>query len=353
MYVCVLNQDGEVLLHREMQAAPGPFLKAIASYREDLVVCVACLFTWDWLADLCTQEGMPVVLGHALDMKAIHGGKANNDRVDAHNIAVLWRGGMRPPASVYPAGMRATRDLRRRRRHLTRQRAEWLAHIPHTHSQYHLPEIGQQLASKANRDGVAERCPASAVQQSIEVDLTLIDASDRWLTDLELDRVRTATAHEAQTFDRLRSIPGVGTILALVLRYEIHAMQRFPRVQAFVSDGRLVTCATEAAGTRSGTSGKKLGHADLTWAFSEAAVLCLRNHPAGQQYRARLVNTPGTGQAFTVLAHQLARAVYDLLNRDTAFAMDKFFNESRRGARAPAASLAAAGISLASECWCR
>jgi len=282
MYVCILNQAGEVLLHRDMKAAPGPFLKAIASYREDLVVCVECLFTWDWLADLCAQEGIPFVLGHALSMKAIHGGKAKNARIDAHTIAVLLRGGMLPQAYVYPAGMRAIRDLLRRRMHLTRKRAELRAHIQTTNSQYHLPEIGQQLAYKANRDGVAERFPEAAVQQSIALDLTLIDAYDRWLTDLELDLVRTAKEHAAQTFYRLRAIPGVGKILARVLLYEIHEIHRFPRVQECVSYGRLVKCANESAGKRYGTSGKQIGNADLKWAFSEAAVRFLRNNPAGQ-----------------------------------------------------------------------
>ena len=88
------------------------------------MVCVECLFTWYWLADLCTQEGIPFVLGHALYMKAIHGGKANHDQIDSHKIAVLVRGGMLPQAYVYPAERRATRDLLRRRRHLTRTRAE-------------------------------------------------------------------------------------------------------------------------------------------------------------------------------------------------------------------------------------
>jgi hypothetical protein len=160
---------------------------------------------------------MPFVLGHALSRKAVHGGKAQHDRIDAHKIAALLRGGMLPQASVYPAGMRATRDLLRRRMPLTRKRAEWLAHLQHTNRQYHRPEIGQQLACKANRNGVAERFPASAVQKSIDLDLTLIDASDRLLTDLELDLARTAKAHDAQTFYRLRSLPGVGKILAPVL----------------------------------------------------------------------------------------------------------------------------------------
>jgi transposase len=94
MHVCILSQDGEVVLHRNMKAAPEPFLKAIAPYRDDIVVAVECIFTWYWLADLCAQEGLPCVLGHALSMKAIHGGKATNDKSDAQKIAVLLRGGV-------------------------------------------------------------------------------------------------------------------------------------------------------------------------------------------------------------------------------------------------------------------
>jgi hypothetical protein len=185
MYVCILSQDGEILLHRNMKTSPETFLKAIAPYREDLVVAVECIFTWYWLADLCAQEQIPFVLGHALYMKAIHGGKAKHDKIDSQKIAVLLRGGILPQAYVYPAEMRATRDLLRRRMHLTRKRAEMLAHIQHTNSQYNLPEIGKKLAYKANRAGVAERFPDPAVQKSIEVDLGLIGYYDQVLNDLE------------------------------------------------------------------------------------------------------------------------------------------------------------------------
>jgi transposase len=303
MYLCVLNQEGESLLHWHMKAGPEPFLQAIAPYREDLVICVEGIFTWYWLADLCTREGIPFVLGHALSMKAIHGGQAKNDRIDAQKIAMLLRGGMLPQADVYPAEMRATRDLLRRRMHLTRKRAELLAHIQNTNSQYNLPAIGKKLAYKANRDGVADRFPDPAVQKCIEVDLALIGHDDRLLTDLELDLVQTAKAHAAQTFYRLRSIPGVGKILALVLLYEIHDIRRFPRGQEFVSYCRLVKCAKESAGKRYGTSGKKIGHAYLKWAFSEAAVLFLRNNPAGKKYLTRIARKHGKGKALTILAY--------------------------------------------------
>src|ERR671924_2138880 len=78
MYVCLLRHDGALLLHRNMPAAPEPFLKAVTPYREGLVVAVACRFTWYGLAALCAEQDIPFVLGHALYMKAIHGGKAKN-----------------------------------------------------------------------------------------------------------------------------------------------------------------------------------------------------------------------------------------------------------------------------------
>jgi transposase len=143
-------------------------------------------------------------------------------------------------------------------------------------------------------------------------------------TDLELSTVNSAKQHDANTFYRLRSIPGVGKTLALVLLYESHEIRRFPRVQDFVSYCRLVKCAKESAGKRYGTSGKKIGNAYLKWAFSEAAVLFLRNNEPGQKYLARLEKKHDKGKALTILAHKLARAVYDMLKRETVFDRDKF-----------------------------
>jgi transposase len=325
MYICILDQGGEVLVHRNMKTDPDAFLKAIAPYRPGLVVAVECLFTWYGLADLCADEGLPFVLGHALSMKAIHGGKAKNDTIDSQKIAALLRGGMLPQAYVYPAKMRATRDLLRRRMPLTHKRAALLAHLQNTNSQYNLPAIGKKIADKANRDGVAERFADAAVQKSIEVDLALITYDDELLRDVELSLVKTARHHDAHTLYLLQTVPGIGTMLSLVLLYEIHDIERFPRVQDFVSYCRLVKCSKESAGKRDGTSGTKIGHAHLKWAFSEAAVLFLRDHAAAQKYLARLAHKHGKGKALTVLAQKRARAVSYMLKRTVAFDTETFF----------------------------
>ena len=276
------------------------------------------------LADLCSREGIPFVLGHALSIKAIHGGKAKNDKIDAQKIAILLRGGMLPQAYVYPAEMRATRDLLRRRIHLMRQRAELLTHIQQTNSQYNLPEIGQKIAYKANREGVAERFADPAVQKTIEVDLSLITYYDELLQDLELSILKTAKHHDAQTLYLLQTVPGIGKILSLVLLYEIHRIDRFPSVQDFASYCRLVKCSKESGGKRLGTSGKKIGNAPLKWAFSEAATLFLRHNPQGQQLLARLEKQHDKGKALSILAHKLGRAVYFMLKRKVAFDREMF-----------------------------
>ena len=107
MDVCLLKQDGAIILHRHRQASPATFLKASAPSREAMVVAVACLFTWDWLADLCAPDGLPFGLGPARSRKAIHGGTVQNDTIDAHKMAGWLRGGLLPQADVSPAAMRA------------------------------------------------------------------------------------------------------------------------------------------------------------------------------------------------------------------------------------------------------
>ena len=328
MYVCILNQAGEVLVHRNVKACPQAFLEIVAPYREDLVVAVECIFTWYWLADLCAEEGIDFVLGHALYMKAIHGGKAKNDKIDSYKIAGLLRGGMFPQAYVYPADMRSTRDLLRRRMHLMRERANLLAHVQNTNSQYNLPQIGKKIAYKANRAGVAERFVDPAVQQSVAVDLDLIGYLDTTLNELELSITKLAKVHDGQVFYLLRSVPGIGKLLALVILYEIHDIHRFPRVQDFASYCRLVKCAKESAGKHYGYSGKKIGNAFLKWAFSEAAVLYLRGNPDGQRYLDRLARKHGKSKALTILAHRLGRAVYHMLRRKEPFDAERFLATS-------------------------
>jgi len=102
MHVCIVDHEGQTKVHKNLDAAPDRFLPLVRPYRERLVVAAECMFAWYWLADLCAAEQIAFVLGHALYVKAIHGGKAKNDRIDSQKITLLLKGGMLPVAYAYP-----------------------------------------------------------------------------------------------------------------------------------------------------------------------------------------------------------------------------------------------------------
>lgn len=220
--------------------------------------------------------------------------------------------------------MRATRDLLRRRLHLVRKRGQLLAHIQNTRAQYQLPEFGRRLAYPANRTGVSAHFPDPIVRKSIDVDQALLERYDGLITDLELTIVREAKQHDGDAFHRLRSVPGIGKVLALTILYEIHDITRFDRVQEFASYARLVKCAHSSAGKVHGSGGAKMGNVHLKWAFSEAAVLFLRHAAGGKQLLAAIEKQHGKGKALSILAHKIGRAVFYLLSRRTVFSMEPF-----------------------------
>ena len=194
----------------------------------------------------------------------------------------------------------------------------------YTRAQYNLPEFERRLAYPANRDGVPDHFPDASVRKSIEVDLALLERYDTLITDLELTLVREAKRHDGDAFHRLRSVPGIGKVLALTILYEIHDIGRFDRVQEFASYARLVKGRKQSGGKMLGTSGAKMGNVHLKWAFSEAAVLFLRHAAGGKKFLAAIEKKHGKGKALSILAHTIGRAVFSMLSRDTVFSLEKF-----------------------------
>jgi len=327
MHLCILDATGTVVRDVNLPCRPDAFLSAIAPFREDLIVGVECMFGWYWLSDLCRKEKISFLIGHALYMKAIHGGKAKNDRIDANKIARLLRGGNFPLAYVYPQGMRETRDLLRRRNFLVRQRSGLFTHLQILNSQYNLPPFAKRIACPANRAelDIAGRFSDPSVRQNAAADLAVIDCLDEQTARLELYLTRTAKVDDVQTFHRLQTIPGIGKVLALVLLYEIHDIRRFSGVGPFLSYCRLVRCEHESAGKVLGCGGRKIGNAQLRWAFGEAACLFLRSSERAKKWKQKQQKKRGEGKALAILAARLARAVYHLWRKREAFDEDRFW----------------------------
>jgi transposase len=327
LFTHILDDQGRTVFEKNLPASPADFLDAVGPYRQGLVVGCECMFAWYWLADLCEDHCIPFVLGHALYMKLIHGGKAKTDKIDAAKLAGLLRGGLFPMAYVYPRAKRQTRDLLRRRSYFVRQRAQLIAHIQNTNSQFNLPPFSKKLSYAANRTSdIAERFVDPSTRLSIAANLKMIDAYDEQILELERHLIKNAKIHDPVIFGLLRTVPGIGPVLGQILLYEIDEIARFPEAGNFLSYSRLVRCVHESAGKVKGTGGKKIGNAHLKWAFSEAACLMLRSCAPVKAWMQRQEKKRGKRKALALLEAKLGRTVYHLWRKRVPFDVERFLH---------------------------
>lgn len=327
MHICILDRQGKKLFHKGGRCDVKWFLEVVRPYRKSLTVAAECVSSWYWLADLCRDEKIEFVLGHAQYMKAIHGGKAKNDRIDSEKIARLLQAGVLPMAYVYPRENRSLRDLLRRRLRFVRQRAALMVHIQDLNHQLNLPELPHDAAKvKSRRAGVPDHFDQEDVKLSAESDVTLIAYYDQIIAKLEKYILAKAKGCHAKSLSVLMSVPGIGKIIALTMAFEVDTVERFQTRQQFCSYSRLVKCTRESAGKKQGEGGAKIGNPYLKWAFSEAAVHAGRQSEGIGAYLAKLERKHGKGKGKSFLAHKLGRTIYHMLKENQVFDDAKFLS---------------------------
>ena len=323
MYVCLMDREGRKLVHTNIRDNDfNYFLKLVEPYRHDLTVCCECMFGWYWLADACQAAGLTFVLAHALYLKAIHGGKNKNDRIDSEKLAHLLRTNLIPPSYVYPSAQRPLRALLRQRLFFVWQRADLLARIQSHQLAHNRPAIRQ---TRSNRDPWEQQLLAHEEhpirQLALQNEMAMIRHYDTQISALEEQLDRLTKRNLPREYALLQTVPGIGEHLGLTILYEIGDIHRFPTVKDFLSYCRLVKGTVASAGKIKGLRGAKLGNPYLRWAFGEAAVIAKRDHhwiaPMAQRLEAKM--NGNKFKANTVLAIKLARAAYFMLKNQTVF----------------------------------
>lgn len=324
MYICLMDRQGNKLVHTNVRNNDFDFfLKRIEPYRHDLTVCAECMFGWYWLADACHQAGLTFVLAHALYLRAIHGGKNKNDRIDSEKLTHLLRSNLIPPSYVYPAAMRPLRALLRQRTYFVWRRSDLLARLQSHQLAHNRPTLTGR--NRYNRDPweqqLLSREDNPIYQFALHNQLALVRHFDEQIIALETQLQKLTRQVAGRDYTLLQTVPGIGEYLGLTLLYEIGDIERFPTVKDFLSYCRLVKGTVASAGKIKGLRGAKLGNPYLRWAFGEAAVIAKRDHkligPLAQRLESRM--NGNKFKANTVLAIKLARAVYFMLQNKTVF----------------------------------
>lgn len=325
MYICVIDREKNILVHQNINNRDTQmFLKLIEPYKHDIVISCESTYAWYWLADFCADNDIEFILGHAFYMKAIHGSKVKNDRIDSQKIAMLTQSGMFPIAYVYPKAKRSIRDLLRRRLYFAQERADMFCHIQLMNTQVNNPSLGRITKSNYKKKTIDTQFEDVHMQKSINSDLMLIKQYDDVIRDMEVYILEHTREFWRTELNILQSVHGIGDIIALTILYEIDTIDRFLTPQEFVSYCRLIRCTHESSGKKYLGSNKKIGNPYLKRAFGEAAVFVVKFNPEIAKYFNRLVNRKGKPKAYGIIARKLAQAIYHMLKNKTVFNEKQF-----------------------------
>lgn len=324
MYICLMDRDGNILVHRNIKNNDFAFfLKLVEPYKHDLTVTCESCFVCFWLADACEDAGIKFVLAHALYVKTIAGNKHKNDREDARELAECLRCNRIPPAYVCPRDLRPVRKLLRRRNKYVKNRAELTGH-----STCEVMVAGNQpLSISANskerwREGVRSSFDHPVDEFTVDAELFMIESYDRIIMQMEQRIEQHARDFDLQDYRLLRTVPGIGKILALTILYETIDIKRFPSQKNYLSYSRIVHGTNESGGKDFGYKGRKMGNPYLKWAFMQAALLCRRADSKLNSYYEKLKRKKGKHVANAIMAAKIARAVYFMLDRKTGYSND-------------------------------
>lgn len=320
----VLNENDQVVYAKRLPNDLAAIIAALRSCSGKLHgVAVESTYNWYWLVDGLQDAGFALHLVNTAAVKQYDGLKYGGDFSDARHLAHLLRLGILPTGYIYPREERAVRDLLRKRGQLVRQRSTQIlsmsnllarnlgSHASGNDIKHWTPELidamalldEQKLAMKANL----------AVMRCLDVQVKALERSILAKAKLRLD------------YQALKTVSGIGDVLALTIALETGDVGRFDSAGNFASYARTVSSRRESNGKKKGEGNAKCGNKHLAWAFIEAAHFAVRYDAAIKRWYQKKCASSLAVVAIKAVAHKLARACYHVMKEGKPFDVARAF----------------------------
>jgi transposase len=316
--VVVIDENDRVLCEKRVPNNLEQIMALLACHRSDLRgVVVESTFNWYWLVDGLQHAGFEVKLANTAALDQYSGLKYSGDEHDARHLAHLLRLGILRTGYIYPPEQRAVRDLARKRAQLVHSRTMHILAVETLVARQTGGRISGNCVKQLTDDDVAGwgwfADNALAVQANVE----LVHATTEVIKRVE-KRIRERIQLRPE-FAVLKSVPGIGDVLASTIMLETGTIERFAEVGNYVSYARCVGSGRYSNGKKKAEGNRKNGNAYLAWAYVEAAHFALRYNESAKRFYERKKAKTSTVIAIKALAHKLARACYYMMKEQTLF----------------------------------
>ncbi len=286
-------------------------------------VAVESTYNWYWLVDGLQDEGFTVFLVNTAAVKQYDGLKHGGDFSDARHLAHLLRLGILPVGYIYPREQRAVRDLLRKRGQLVRQRSTQILSMQNLVAR----NLGCHASGNEIKRWQPEHIDMMALldeqRQALKANLAVMHCLNEQVDALERSILTKARLRE--DYRALKTVSGIGDVLALTIALETGNVDRFDSPGNFASYARTVDSRRESNGKKKGEGNAKCGNKYLAWAFVEAAHFAIRYDAVIKRWYQKKCAKALPVVAIKAVAHKLARACYYVMRDGKPFDVSRAF----------------------------
>lgn len=323
-FVVISDDDDKVLYSRRLPNNLDQICAALDPYRTNLFgVVVESTYNWYWLVDGLIEAGYPLHLANTTAIKQYDGLKHRGDESDARHLAHILRLGLLPEGHIMPRATRAVRDLARKRMQLVQQRTTQIVSIETC--------LAQQTGGRLSTNDVKQLTDAhvdamsfgAADSMGLKANLAVMQA-----LQTQIDTIEKALSKHCRSnpgYRLLKTVSGIGPILATVILLETGSIERFADVGNYASYCRCVDSVHVSNGKKKGEGNTKNGNRYLAWAYVEAANFAIRYCEPARKFYQRKKAKRNSIVAIKAVAHKLARACFHMLKTGEQFSIERCF----------------------------
>jgi transposase len=306
----VMDEKGTVLKAKNVESSPEGVNEALAAFHgKRMKAVIEASYSWGPMYDLLSEATDEVVLAHPVQVKAIANARIKTDSIDSRILAHLLRADLIPEAYAPSKEVRALKRVLRQRMFFVKLRTMFKNRISALLAQHHIdkPKLSDLFGSEGMTwlGNVRLPEPDGAI---LGEDLSLVKTLNERIKATEGLLKRLSAGDKAVEW--LRSLPGVGRFLSVLIRYEVADMTRFPSAKKFASYTGLVPSTYGSAERLFHGRLTKQGNKWLRWGLVEAVTAAIRVSPRLRRYYDRIKHRRGAKDARTATARKLAELVW-------------------------------------------
>ena len=319
-FVTIMNKDGSIKHQGRYNNVDRTLVPALLEQEFPVRATVESSYGWYWLADDLDQAGIPFCLAHPKKVNAIVG-KKKTDKEDSKALADLLRTNLLPQSYIPTKKERSMKELLRFRLQLVNQRSTLKRRLHDILDKQNIPCPFSSITGLKARQWLRNLDCPQPYRGEIDSLLILLKSYDGQI-EVCTQKVKEKVKKDSQA-QLLKTIPGIGDILALTLSVEIGDVFRFANDRALSSYAGVVPSVKSSGGKTHYGQMKRQGNKYIRWALAEAMVhLTGKGKPLHEFYQ-KMKERKGTPKARVAVMNKLLRGIYAMLTKKEKYRLTK------------------------------